>query len=736
MNNQGKAAFLTKPNIAISKTGEHANLTFGQLASGNETWRGDQHNRTGSGIGVDDLGESSSGSEQHPEVGAPIQRSRSFQARLDRYVKEHERQLSFSDSPSPPHSSSPPKIQSSAWGNSSSEVTVFDPASGGSRALVDGHRREGNFGALQYGDPTSSSTTVANPPPGMPHPNLQDINTATQTAYPSGIPTIPGALTLFMQPNGLLGPPTSGTHHMMPQLPSGAPPWNLPYVDHQYGPFMNPYPGDVLYPYPYSVPIHQQSDQTHFATGTHIPQNGYRPSSLPPFGVPQIAPSTSTTLHQTSPPDSKENSPAVKNHQPAVNSTQTPGSVHLAPNGQQSLPVSVAQHTTASSSTSSFAASASSSGHEIARSAPNPNPRLAPTPATTPAALNFPSATIKPQSYPQPRAPPSNDILGFPQAKPNLQGSVIHATSRTQPGISGGNEGQKVSRDVQPKVPEHLHQHTYPAGVNRSNEEESGNFVEGMNRFKLCSCYNLTDVLGPNDKSYVPLLQPPSSNEISATPTVATQTATSSPGDLDNSDETRETAMGNGVDSQTESRQASQEISARASTALAAKSNWADQDPSKPPVERPLTNAERFAMKLAKAELAEDEKEDAKDNYAMIQAPMPLHSDAAQWPSLSESSLVGKKGKTKKGVRGDLKASLNPGSGSRPRLQYLPAGVLAQVDWSIIRPQVTTNLGRDIASRPETNANPKDNSYFASNGSAPLAKDKDSLAKLFEKYRG
>jgi hypothetical protein len=34
------------------------------------------------------------------------------------------------------------------------------------------------------------------------------------------------------------------------------------------------------------------------------------------------------------------------------------------------------------------------------------------------------------------------------------------------------------------------------------------------------------------------------------------------------------------------------------------------------------------------------------------------------------------------------------------------------------------------------NADSKTNSYFASNGSAPLAKERDTLGKLFEKYRG
>ena len=36
----------------------------------------------------------------------------------------------------------------------------------------------------------------------------------------------------------------------------------------------------------------------------------------------------------------------------------------------------------------------------------------------------------------------------------------------------------------------------------------------------------------------------------------------------------------------------------------------------------------------------------------------------------------------------------------------------------------------------EGNANAALNSYFGSNGTVPMAKEKDALAKLFEKYRG
>jgi hypothetical protein len=60
------------------------------------------------------------------------------------------------------------------------------------------------------------------------------------------------------------------------------------------------------------------------------------------------------------------------------------------------------------------------------------------------------------------------------------------------------------------------------------------------------------------------------------------------------------------------------------------------------------------------------------------------------------------------------------------------------VDWSTILNsfQLKSKSISDFPFERGQNANPKTNSYFASNGSAPLAKEKDSLAKLFEKYRG
>jgi hypothetical protein len=56
----------------------------------------------------------------------------------------------------------------------------------------------------------------------------------------------------------------------------------------------------------------------------------------------------------------------------------------------------------------------------------------------------------------------------------------------------------------------------------------------------------------------------------------------------------------------------------------------------------------------------------------------------------------------------------------------------------------TDSLPQEISVQPKSdighevthNANFPSNSYFASNGTAPLAKEKDALGKLFEKYRG
>ena len=171
--------------------------------------------------------------------------------------------------------------------------------------------------------------------------------------------------------------------------------------------------------------------------------------------------------------------------------------------------------------------------------------------------------------------------------------------------------------------------------------------------------------------------------------------------------------MDNGVNSQTAASQSSHHgFAARALTALTVQPTSAGQDTSALPVERALTNAQRLRMKLARASLAAEDN--SEENKAVNQAPIPLNSDAAQWPTLGESRLMGKKGKTKKSIKQGLKLGdtpgpepyqgPNPGSGSG-----IPTGVCA---------------------------NPEDNSYFASTGSAPLAKDKDGLAKLFDKYRG
>jgi len=204
---------------------------------------------------------------------------------------------------------------------------------------------------------------------------------------------------------------------------------------------------------------------------------------------------------------------------------------------------------------------------------------------------------------------------------------------------------------------------------------------------------------------------------------------------LGSHEEACETVIDSDSDPQTATREARQELAGRASTALAAQSDWAEQDTSTPHVERPMTNAERLAIKLANAELVEED-EHSEENKPMNQAPIPLNSDTAQWPSLGESRHMGKKGNTKKSTKQDIKLGgtpgpkpdqgPNPGSGSTPRPRLFRATIHTNVDWNIILQQMTTDFS----------ANPRNNSYFASTGSAPLAKDKDGLAKLFDKYRG
>ena len=50
--------------------------------------------------------------------------------------------------------------------------------------------------------------------------------------------------------------------------------------------------------------------------------------------------------------------------------------------------------------------------------------------------------------------------------------------------------------------------------------------------------------------------------------------------------------------------------------------------------------------------------------------------------------------------------------------------------------EISVQPKSDIGDEVTHNANFPSNSYFASNGTAPLAKEKDALGKLFEKYRG
>jgi hypothetical protein len=113
---------------------------------------------------------------------------------------------------------------------------------------------------------------------------------------------------------------------------------------------------------------------------------------------------------------------------------------------------------------------------------------------------------------------------------------------------------------------------------------------------------------------------------------------------------------------------------------------------------------------------------------------------------------MGEKGKSKRGPKPESKNETKPGPkpGPGPSSGYdsdagpnfTPVHVVQisynGVDWSTILDsfQLKTKSIFDFPFERGQNANPKINSYFASNGSAPLAKEKDSLAKLFEKYRG
>jgi hypothetical protein len=140
-------------------------------------------------------------------------------------------------------------------------------------------------------------------------------------------------------------------------------------------------------------------------------------------------------------------------------------------------------------------------------------------------------------------------------------------------------------------------------------------------------------------------------------------------------------------------------------------------------VKRPPTKADRLASRYAEASQSE---EGPFNPMHASQLPPPTN-DTSSWPALSESKPEIKRGKAKKGTKLELKSEPEPklGVGSEVENETKPEA---------ISEQETPEPGSVI--EREQNANPKANSYFASNGSAPLAKEKDTLGKLFEKYRG
>jgi len=167
---------------------------------------------------------------------------------------------------------------------------------------------------------------------------------------------------------------------------------------------------------------------------------------------------------------------------------------------------------------------------------------------------------------------------------------------------------------------------------------------------------------------------------------------------------------------------------------------------------RPLTNAEQLSRQHSEASSA-GEIPSSSTAPALLTPPDPA-SGGPPWPSLSESNSMGEKGKSKRGPKPESKNETKPGPkpGPGPSSGYdsdpdagpnfTPVHVVQisynGVDWSTILNsfQLKTKSIFDFPFERGQNANPKTNSYFASNGSAPLAKEKDSLAKLFEKYRG
>jgi hypothetical protein len=167
---------------------------------------------------------------------------------------------------------------------------------------------------------------------------------------------------------------------------------------------------------------------------------------------------------------------------------------------------------------------------------------------------------------------------------------------------------------------------------------------------------------------------------------------------------------------------------------------------------RPLTNAEQLARQHSEASNA-GETPSSSTVPALLTPPDPT-SDGPPWPTLSESNSMGEKGKSKRGPKPESKNETKPGPkpGPGPSSGYYsdpdagpnftPVHIVQisynGVDWSTILNsfQLKSKSISDFPFERGQNANPKTNSYFASNGSAPLAKEKDSLAKLFEKYRG
>jgi hypothetical protein len=117
--------------------------------------------------------------------------------------------------------------------------------------------------------------------------------------------------------------------------------------------------------------------------------------------------------------------------------------------------------------------------------------------------------------------------------------------------------------------------------------------------------------------------------------------------------------------------------------------------------ERRPTNATRLALRHSKA----SKQEEPSFNFT-VRAPKTLPpKDAPSWPKLTMSYTTI--------INDNL------------------------VDWDTILESLKSTNKLMFDFETHQNANSRFNSYFASNGSAPLAaKEKDSLGKLFEKYRG